>query len=97
MEDDDESVSPPTSKQMKITATNSFLHNMVRDYLNSPHHTILALGGHTGCSFTGLMFRRKYHLRTLKEMFACHLTSPFVTMLLLLFWGWSPFRLSMVL
>ncbi|KFP10298.1 Polymerase delta-interacting protein 3, partial [Egretta garzetta] len=27
MEDDDESVSPVTSKQMKITTTNSFLHN----------------------------------------------------------------------
>lgn len=55
MEDDDESVSPLTSKQMKITMANSFLHNAVRDYLNSPHHAMLTLGGHTGCGFTGLM------------------------------------------
>lgn len=56
MEDDDESVSPLTSKQMKITTTNSFLHNAVRDYLNSPHCDMLMLGRHTGCGFTGLMF-----------------------------------------
>lgn len=55
MEEDDETVSPLTSKQMKIT-TNSFLHNAVRDYLNSPHHAMLTFGGHTGCGFTGLMF-----------------------------------------
>lgn len=56
MEDDDESVSPLPSKQMKITTTNSFLHNAVRDYLSSPCHAMLTLGGRTGCGFTGLMF-----------------------------------------
>lgn len=55
MEDDDESVSALPSKQMKITTTNSFLHNVVRDDLNSPHHTILILSGCIGCSFTGFM------------------------------------------
>lgn len=55
VEDDDESVSTLPSKQMKITTTNSFLHNVVRDDLNSPHHTILIRSRCIGCSFTGFM------------------------------------------
>lgn len=55
-EDDDESTSPLPSKQMKVTTTSSFLHNLVRDYLDSPHHAMLTLHGHRGCVFAGLMF-----------------------------------------
>lgn len=55
VEDDDESVSPLPSKQMKITTTNSFLHNVVRDDLNSLHCAILILSRWTGCSVTGFM------------------------------------------
>lgn len=87
-EDDEESVSPLPSKQMKITTTNSFLHNSVRGHLSSPHHAMLTLHGHRGCLFTGLSYQTVL-LKSVHEVFSSNICfsphSSFVPMLLLLF------------
>lgn len=66
MEDDEESVSPLPSKQMKITTTNSFLHTAVSYYLSSPCHTMLTLGG---CSLTGLCSFHVWKLLSPEKLF----------------------------
>lgn len=77
---------------MKITTTNSFVHNSVRDYLNGPHHAMLTLHGHRGCVFKGLT-NETVLLKSISYVFSSNICSwphpSFAPMPLLLFLDYS--------